>query len=265
MVPSPVKLLINFLSKSNFQRLLSKVHYTVLYSQGFGRSGDFLSSGETWIIRNIILKQITKNDIIFDVGANVGNYTKMIFSEQCPTEFYIYCFEPSKQTFQLLKNNLSEFTNLRLFNFAFGNTNSTSKLYLTTDSRQSSLMKRDNKHWGENYKQVEEEEVKVCTIDSFLYEQNLEEIFFLKIDAEGFELKILQGALNLVKNKKIRYIQFEFGVCMVDTRVFFKDFYNLLSENYHIYRILRNGIYKISEYDERHEVFLTTNYFCMKK
>jgi hypothetical protein len=69
----------------------------------------------------------------------------------------------------------------------------------------------------------------------------------------------------MLKGNKIKFIQFEFGGTDIDARVFFRDFYFLLSPKYNIYRILKNGLYPIKVYKESEEIFITTNYLAILK
>ena len=50
------------------------------------------------------------------------------------------------------------------------------------------------------------------TLDTLCKELSLDHIDYLKIDAEGAELKIIQGAKNLLMRHNIKYVQFEYGL-----------------------------------------------------
>jgi len=82
------------------------------------------------------------------------------------------------------------------------------------------------------------------------------------LDVEGHEYAVLQGAKELIERNKIQFIQFEFGGCNIDSRVFFQDFFYFLSPKYKIFRVLKDGLYPINEYSENLEVFSVTNYFA---
>jgi len=68
----------------------------------------------------------------------------------------------------------------------------------------------------------------------------------------------------MIDSGAIDYIQFEFGGCDIDERIFFQDFWYILNKKYKIYRVLKNGLYPINKYREIYEVFLNTNYLAKR-
>ena len=82
----------------------------------------------------------------------------------------------------------------------------------------------------EMYKSVHtvQTEFEVTTIDHFCSKKGIEFIDFLKIDAEGSELTVLQGAAQMINDGRIGFIQFEFNEMNVMSRCFLRDFYDLL-------------------------------------
>ena len=69
----------------------------------------------------------------------------------------------------------------------------------------------------------------------------------------------------MIEADAITNILFEFGGCNIDSRTFFQDFFYLLKDKYHIYRVLQDGLFQISEYREIYEIFLTTNFLEVHK
>ncbi len=69
----------------------------------------------------------------------------------------------------------------------------------------------------------------------------------------------------MLNERKIRFIQFEFGGTDIDSRVFFQDFYYLLKDNYSLYRIVKDGLVKIDGYKEKYEIFDTINFLAELK
>lgn len=259
-----IRILSPFLGKKIFQRFFEKLYLLSLKGMNIGRDASSGGSGELNTIKYIKkeLKNIDK-PIIFDVGANIGNYTKMllkVFQENAN----IHTFEPSKHTFNMLKSKLSDVDNVTLYNFGFGAENKQLTLYLNKKgSSLASIYNRKLDHFGIEMNLTEE--INIETIDQFCTKNKIEFIHFLKIDVEGNEFNVLKGAENLLNNKKIQYIQFEFGGSMIDSRYYFQDFYYLLIQNYKIYRVLKDGIVQIKHYKEYYEIFEASNFLAELK
>ena len=90
---------------------------------------------------------------------------------------------------------------------------------------------------------------------------------FLKMDLEGHELFALRGAGDYLAPGKIAALAFEFGSANVNSRTFFRDFWELLTPlGYTLYRMVPGGrTLKISHYDETLEFFRgATNYLAVR-
>jgi FkbM family methyltransferase len=195
---------------------------------------------------------------VIDIGANVGNYSKAIL-DLAPNA-RIYAFEPSEVArFELLRRFENE-NRIQIFPFAVGAAERNQLLWSNVPgSGLGSLIKRDLRHFGIDFSFTEE--VRVLTLDSWNSGFGIKPDI-IKIDVEGFELDVLKGARGVVKNTKV--IQFEFGGCNIDTKTFFRDFYNFFTElNFKLYRISKNGLIEIKNYSERDETFLVTNYLAV--
>jgi len=169
-----------------------------------------------------------------------------------------------KKTFEKLFNNLSKHSNAELFNFGFGDKEESNVLYSNAEgSGLASIYKRRLDHFSISMNQKE----KIClkTLDNFCKDARIEHINLLKLDVEGHELKVLNGAKNLISSNSIDFIQFEFGGCNIDSRTYFQDFFYLLNPCYKIYRILKDGLYPIETYKETYEIFITTNYMAISR
>ena len=64
---------------------------------------------------------------------------------------------------------------------------------------------------------------------------------------------------------RIDYIQFEFGGCNIDSRTFFIDFWNLLSQTYVFYKIMPTKLIPVKTYDETREIFVCSNFLLERK
>jgi len=108
--------------------------------------------------------------------------------------------------------------------------------------------------------------VDTITIDEIVSEYNLEYIDFIKIDIEGHELEALKGAGKSLASGIIKALTFEFGSGNLNSRTFFRNFWDLLNPlGYKIYRILPSSqMMPIKEYYEDCEYFRgVSNYLAV--
>jgi len=143
---------------------------------------------------------IHPNDIVIDVGANVGIFT-VKSSIKVGQAGKVYAIEPIEENFKLLKNNcdVNNLVNVVCIRKACG---SKSGKAIMLKSRSSAL--HSLKDFGvANIKNSEfsQEEVEVdCeTLDNICKELGVSRIDFLKIDVEGAELEVLKGAEESLK------------------------------------------------------------------
>jgi FkbM family methyltransferase len=258
------KTAVKILCKIKNQHFWEGIFQLSLIQMNIGNGGNFSQSGELFVLK-YIQKKFLKEPliVIFDVGANVGNYSKAL-SGVFDTQAKIFSFEPSQKTFDLLLTTTKGYENIFPNNFGFSDKECNQTLFTNSDSSGlASVYQRRLDHFGINMDKTEE--IQLTTIDAYCADNKIERIHFLKLDIEGHELKALNGAKKMLKDKKIDFIQFEFGGCNIDSRTYFQDFYYYFQDNYTIYRILKDGIYELSSYKEIYEIFITTNFLAIKK
>ena len=111
-----------------------------------------------------------------------------------------------------------------------------------------------------------EEQVEVTTVDSFLDENDIPSVDFMKIDVEGHEYDVLLGAQQSIRCGKINAIAFEFGGTDIDTRVFFQDFWFFFQEHgFDLFRI--NPFFspiKLTQYHVGLESFDISNFLAIR-
>lgn len=86
----------------------------------------------------------------------------------------------------------------------------------------------------------------MTTIDSFVNEQKINNIDYIKIDTEGNELSILKGATEVLNKNTIKCIHFEFNEMNIYSKSFMNDFSEILI-NFDLYRLLPTGLIKITD------------------
>ncbi|MBL8030442.1 MAG: FkbM family methyltransferase [Candidatus Doudnabacteria bacterium] len=257
------KIIGNFLGRTEGQAFFRLLHILALRGMNFGGGTLPAESGEEWVINYALEKNTSSNLTVFDVGANKGDYTESWLRLSKQKQVFVHAFEPSKSLANFLIQRFEK-KRVKIHNLALGEKEGEMTLFAESEgSGLGSLYERNLEHAGVKLKP--QEKIRLSTLSSFCREVGVDSIYFLKLDVEGYEFNILRGSGDLLLQKKIRFVQFEFGGTDIDARVFFKDFYLLLSPNYKIYRILKNGLQEISKYSELDEVFMTTNYLAELK
>lgn len=149
---------------------------------------------------------VKRGDVVVDIGANIGAFTILAAGKKAGK---VYSFEPFKQNYELLKQNvaLNSFTNVDAINKAVYNKEGEKKLILAGGGNfGGNSFAKD--HWqtkeSENY-----ETVKTISLNKFLTEKRIQRIDILKIDCEGSEYEILFNASKKTLSK-IKKITMEF-------------------------------------------------------
>ena len=166
--------------------------------------------------------------IIFDIGANVGEWTKL--ANRCSPNAKIYAFEPFSPIFRILKKQNRLNPNVNCFQYAVSNKDGFANLnvWLGVDSiNKSELNSLFYRPGLEQYFKHRPSAVKIetITLDTFCEQNSIEEIDYLKIDTEGNEWFVLLGANKMISGNLIKVIQFEYGGTYLDSNTSLKSIY----------------------------------------
>ena len=206
---------------------------------------------------HLSLNKIT-DPIIFDVGAHTGQsidrFKNLFLAPK------IHSFEPIKNEFGILKKAYGNDDKIILNNFALGDKKEIKTLYINAKSDCSSFYKVNmDSEWlkfrskklnmtPEKFT-VSTQETNVLTIDEYVEINNIDKIDILKIDTQGTEDQVLEGAKNSLKNKLIRNIETE--ICFSNQYEKKLSFYeiekNLFPNNYRLYGISNEGFRNLKE------------------
>lgn len=133
--------------------------------------------------------KVDRGDIVLDVGAYIGEFTIPVSSKAG----MIIAVEPDPRNFYCLKRNTSHLRNVVLINKAAWTFKGTLDLHLGFRTTDSSLIGVDEKPLGKAVR------VRVDTLDNIVRGLSIKEVDFIKIDAEGAEPEVLEGARDLLK------------------------------------------------------------------
>jgi FkbM family methyltransferase len=141
---------------------------------------------EGWM-NDYIKKYCTKDGLALDIGAHIGVHTiEMAKYAKC-----VLAFEPNPETYQILQLNTKNINNVRTYNVGVGDHNGDATLIMKDINTLSQLK--------EEYSQ--DVKIAIISLDNFLKEDK-EQISFVKIDIEGFEINAFQGMKVLLTKYK---------------------------------------------------------------
>lgn len=152
-----------------------------------------LRSGLELKVIKYLLKVIKSSDIFYDIGANYGLFieaTKGLAKE-------IHVFEPLPQCFTFLYKNYSKHSNIFLNNLAVGDKLDEVGFYQSKDEPTSGASTLIKEVAYRNLKKVKPFKVKMITLDEYI--KNHSQPTIMKIDVEGSESLVIDGAQNLFK------------------------------------------------------------------
>jgi FkbM family methyltransferase len=205
---------------------------------------NFEVSGERFLIEKVVqLAFRGEVPTIFDIGANVGDFSALLRSVY--PNAVIHAFEPHPRNFERLRGR--GIPGATLYNLALGDADGEVTLFDRDDndgSKHASLHREvitDIQHIG-----FVEHRVMVRPLDAVAAEIGVEYIDYLKIDTEGHELSVLLGAKKLLERKAIGCIHFEFNEMNTVSRSFFRDFRIALS-GYRFFRMLPDGLLPLED------------------
>jgi len=255
------KLYVLIFSRKKLQFINDVFLSLTLDAKGFKNYGDFNRTGEKKFIR-LIKDEI---NLSLDIGANVGNYTKLILQE---TSSKVISFEPLPDAYRELEDLKKEFRErLEIFNIAISNENKKQELYFgNKKSEKASLMKNLEKLSFVKETNINKISVEVKKLDDLKDILNNEIIDFIKIDTEGYEFEVLDGAKNLLKEHQPKFIQIEFNwhqllkgqtLYKLSSMIDFSDIFRILPNG--------NGLIQIDPSRPENNIYHLSNYIFIRK
>lgn len=231
------KLLFNKLSFSRYLKMVSK-SYFLLYKLGTLKNKPLYKYH--YYLKNVI----HKDNVIIDIGANLGYYT-IPFSKWVGEKGFVYAVEPIEAVREVLQKNIGKRRNIKVLPYALGNENKS--IRMGNNTRENKGMIATGSHF------VLEEKAKA--LDEFTAEMkkgselfnDLEKLDFIKCDVEGYETVIIPELKSiLTKHKPIMLIE-----TRREKRVFLLDFLSKI--DYAGYVLEDKRLYPASEITEKME------------
>lgn len=191
---------------------------------------------DTVALLNSLLRD---SDVVFDVGANIG-CTSILFGERCRK---VYSFEPSPTTFKFLQRNLSNagLNNVVPMNMGLGSCSCESELTFDPSNRSMGFVSdKTQASLGHTI-----EKIKIERADNVAKSMDLPTLDFIKIDAEGFEKSVIEGAEGIIRAyKPIVVLELNHWCLNAFQRITIPDFFDFLRAHFPILLAVEGNTYR---------------------
>lgn len=215
--------------------LVDGSRFTYPLNSAIGRA--LFTGGFETVEVEFMRQSLNPGNIFFDVGANAGIFT-IIAAKKVGLNGHVYAFEPGKRELELLKHNIAinNLTNVTVIETAITNKKGVTNFAISRDGAMNSLAQTDHpKQQIESWQTIE-----ITTLDNVLEELNISQVDFLKIDVEGAEGLVIEGAKKLLLSENSPTILFEasdlnvrnFGysvtelICKLESEKFFIHYFD---------------------------------------
>lgn len=217
-------------------------------------SPDVNDTGEVWL-RSALAPSC---GTFVDVGANIGDWLGAIVSEKGTQSFRAAAYEPSGSAFQKLSGRYGSDARVTLKNCAVGDRAGALEFFEEYEAgKGSSLVSGFVTTAG--FKRT----VPVVRLDDEIDALGLQRIDFLKIDAEGYDMRVMAGAQRLFADGRIGAVQFEYnrgwqlaGDTLYSAMEFLRRF------GYEVFVLKRDGLYSL-DYALYEEYFEYSNFVAL--
>lgn len=233
-------------------------------------ANDMGSNGELLLQRKVIeawgkIEKSTDRLVVFDVGANVGKWSAELV-ERCTdhnikSAIELYVFEPSPSTFDLLKKKLRGSPSVIHYEqLALSSENSKGFIYVSRLSHGINSLHADPGR-------ADEQRIPVMktTVSDFCKNHNIKNIHMLKCDAEGHDMEIIRGAMELLISGSIAVLQFEYNHRWVFFRNFLRDVFIAVEKlPYKVAKLQPDHLVILPEWHPELEKFFEGNYALIR-
>lgn len=168
------------------------------------RSGDYEDQ-----FQMAMLGAIREGDVVWDVGANVGFYSKK-FSDSAGSSGKVFAYEPSRINLERLNEAVASLTNVTVVPMALGEYEGV-VIFEQGDDPLGATSRIVDKSVTESGRQVE---IQQSSGDHLVSSGAIAIPNVIKIDTEGFELDVLRGLRRTLRQKSLRTlcVEIHFGL-----------------------------------------------------
>jgi len=160
----------------------------------------------------------------------------------------VHCFEPQADLYANLQKKFANEKRIKIYDTALSDHQGETEFHVNQDKYTSSILKSVS----QDIKTTNSTTVKLETLDEFAKNNSIDQIDFIKLDLQGYELNALNGGNHIVKNAKLIYIEFNFQERYEGCSMFYDVSKHLYESGFTLYRLYEiygydNGAWKLAD------------------
>jgi FkbM family methyltransferase len=246
------------------QAMNHALYHLALRGMGYNNGWQPDHSGEEWFIKNVLSPSMPRLSV--DIGANVGEYSRLLLRH---TTSKVFAFEPLPEAHARLGEINERYPHrFNAYRLALGNVTSQLELHygdpLTEHASLSASVSRIDYVGERNTKTMI---VDVVTLDDFIHtsigHRMMENLDFIKIDVEGYEWEVLEGAEDTILHFCPKFIQIEWNLHQLMRGHTFLKFADRLYE-YTPFQLLPSGIRRVDPNRPESNTFCYANFVFVR-
>ncbi len=198
------------------------------------------TNGERWLP-----SLLGEAPVVFDVGFHDGATARAVLEARPLAR--VTGFDPSRFALEAYRSGFADDGRVSLENIALSSEPGETEFFDYENMCSSLSRRKESLEAPSTYR------VPVSTLDAYCDEKGVEHIDFLKVDAEGYDLHVLEGATRMLGKSAIAIVAFEFASGWAASRRYLWEAVELFSAApYRLFRLF-NGFLCPLEYDIRRD------------
>jgi len=199
--------------------------------------------------------------IAFDIGARIGDWSKALVDVASTRQggIELHAFEPVPESRAMLEEAIAKEIargEARVNGVAMSNESKTMQIYVPHFSGGTSTLHPDS---AVKYERLID--VRTSTVDQYCAENAIKHIDLIKIDTEGNDFRVIQGARGLLLGGSIGVVQFEYNYRWIHSRCYLKDVFDQIQHTqYCVAKVCPNSLEVYVSWHPELERFFETNY-----
>ena len=238
-------------------RFLYRVATFYVNAHDNDHDSNFDTNGEARFAREML----PNSHVVFDVGAAHGLWAGIALAANPAIE--LHCFEPTARRFSVLTAGYAGRATLN--QLALGDVAGDREIFGGASGGSNSFFPQ--RYNNELYASADVERIHITTIDDYCATHGIDTVDFIKMDIEGYEPAAMRGAERMLREGRIKVIQFEYGYVFLDagtSLMALMKYIHQLNPAYRFFKIYPDGARPVPVYDHTLDNFKTQNWAIIK-